>query len=288
MGQRFFSTLVGLLCLSLTIPAAAETTARNQSWWDEAWWSAGKLDVEETLPVRTRKTSYSNGDVEIPVTILRPDDNKKYPGVMFVHGRRGFDELVQLHAARLAARGFIVFAPDLFTGRFIGRMPIEHDYAIEGDLDKGVEDFLRSSEINSRKVCFYSHTRGGYFTLKVAVVMKRQENGIACYVSYYPHWQDPNAPEALQVYSYAPEIDDFTLPAMIFVGEQEQYQRKRVIDSSVETLRVKGRPITYVIYPGVGRGFDFRPENVRTFADDLASKDAVARAARFMRQQLAQ
>jgi len=266
---------------------AAEPSARNQWWWDEAWWTAGKLDVEQTLPVKSRKTSYKNGDVEVPVTILRPDDNKKYPGVLFVHGRRGFDDLVQLHATRLAARGFIVFAPDLFTGRFISKMPIEHDYAIEGDLNKGVDEFLKSSEISNKKVCFYSHTRGGYFTLKVAVVMKRQENGIACYVSYYPHWQDPNAPEPLQIYSFAPEINDFTLPAMIFVGEHEQYQRKRVIDSSVETLRAKGRTITYVIYPGVGRGFDFRPENVRTFADDLASKDAIARAARFMRQQLA-
>ena len=41
-----------------------------------------------------------------------------------------------------------------------------------------------------------------------------------------------------------------------------------------------------MIYPGVGRGFDFRDVNVRTFADDLASKDAIQRAARFMRAHL--
>ena len=29
--------------------------------------------------------------------------------------------------------------------------------------------------------------------LKVATTFKRQENDIACYVSYYPHLQDPNA-----------------------------------------------------------------------------------------------
>jgi len=285
--QGRFTALFVLICVAFPAPlVAAEQSARNQWWWDESWWSGGKLEVEQTLPVSTRKTSYRNGDVEVPVTILRPKDDKKYPGVLFVHGRRGFDDLVQLHATRLAARGFIVFAPDLFTGRFITKMPIEHDYAIEGDLNKGVDEFLKSKEISSRKVCFYSHTRGGYFTLKVAVAMKRQEKDIVCYVSYYPHWQDPNAPEALQVYSYAPEINDFTLPAMIFVGELEQYQRKRVIDSSVDTLRSKNRLITYVIYPGVGRGFDFRPENVRTFADDLASKDAIARAARFMRTYL--
>jgi carboxymethylenebutenolidase len=36
----------------------------------------------------------------------------------------------------------------------------------------------------------------------------------------------------------------------------------------------------------VGRGFDFRPPNVRSFADALAAKDAVQRAADFMRANL--
>ena len=33
-------------------------------------------------------------------------------------------------------------------------------------------------------------------------------------------------------------------------------------------------------------GFDFRPENVRTFADDMASKDAIQRAADFIAHHL--
>jgi carboxymethylenebutenolidase len=267
--------------------SAAEPSARGEWWWDEAWWTAGKLEVEQTLPVTARNTSYQNDDVEVPVTVLRPKDGKKYPAVLFVHGRRGFDDLIQLHATRLAARGFVVFAPDLFTGRFISKMPIEHDYALEDDLDKGIDALLKLPDISSRKVCLYSHTRGGYYTLKVAVTKKRQERDVACYVSYYPHWQDPNAPEPLQVYSYAPEINDFMLPAMIFVGEDEQYQRKRVIDSSIDTLKSQQRPVTYIVYPGVGRGFDFRPDNVRTFADDVASRDAIARSAKFMRAYLA-
>jgi len=41
-----------------------------------------------------------------------------------------------------------------------------------------------------------------------------------------------------------------------------------------------------IIYPGIGRGFDFRPPNIRTFADDLATKDSVQRTADFMRQHL--
>ena len=84
----------------------------------------------------------------------------------------------------------------------------------------------------------------------------------------------------------AREIDDLTLPSLVFIGDQEQYQRRRVIETSVKVMQDKGREARLIIYPGVGRGFDFRPENVRTFADDLASKDAVMRAASFMRKHL--
>lgn len=283
-------TRIVLPVLLMTIPfaAAAQSTgsARDSWWWDEAWWARGELAAVTNYPTETRTLSYRNGDVEVPVKLIRPKDGKKHPGVLFVHGRRGLDDLVTLHATRLAARGFVVFAPDLYTGRFIAPMPNEHDYELEEDLNKGLDAMLKLPDISGKKVCAYSHTRGGYYTLKLAVTKGRQEKDLACYVSYYPVWQDPNAPEPMQVYQFAPEIDRLVLPTLVFVGEHEQYHRKRVIDTSVDTLQRRGRSVTYVVYPGVGRGFDFRPENVRTFADDLASKDAIQRAAAFMRRHL--
>ncbi|UCH54369.1 MAG: dienelactone hydrolase family protein [Pseudomonadota bacterium] len=266
--------------------AQSLTSARDSWWWDEAWWSRGQLPSTTNYPVETRTTSYRNGDVEIPVKVIRPKDGKKHPGVLFVHGRRGLDDLVTLHAVRLAARGFVVFAPDLFTGRFIAPLPNEHDYALEEDLNKGLDLMLKLPDLAGSKVCTYSHTRGGYYTLKLAVSKGRQAKELACYVSYYPVWQDPNAPEPMQVYQYAPEINELKLPTLVFVGEHEQYHRKRVIDTSVDTLQRNDQSVTYIVYPGVGRGFDFRPENVRTFADDLASKDAIQRAATFIKQHL--
>ena len=113
-----------------------------------------------------------------------------------------------------------------------------------------------------------------------------QKKEVACYVSYYPHLQDPNAPEPMQVYRYAAEVDRLNLPTMIFIGEYEQYQRRRSIETGVRFMKQAGKPVRLVIYPGVGRGFDFRPPNVRTFADDLATKDSNLRSAAFMRKHL--
>lgn len=279
-----------LLATALTPAHAADeapvTNARESWWWDETFWEQGQLPTPSNHPVETRWLSYQSGDTAVPALLARPKDHRKYPAVLFMHGRRGLDELIQLQVRRLAARGFVVLAPDVYQAHFIPPMPIEHDYKLEEDVNRGLDALLMLRDVSTRKACLASHTRGGYMTLKVAVTFKRQAKDVTCYVSWYPHMQDPNAPEPLQVYGYAKETDDLTIPALIFIGEDEQYQRRRSIEEAVKNLTANKRPVQLVIYPGVGRGFDFRPPNVRSFADDLASKDSLMRAAEFMRRHL--
>ena len=287
MFAKFRLYLFAVLLSTGSQAAAQAPGDDNAWWWDEDWWNDGHIEMPENHVLESSTSSYMSGGVEVPTLVLRPADEARYPAVLFVHGRRGLDDLVRRHARRIAARGFVVLAPDIYGAHFLGTHPVEHDYALEKDVDAAVDALLARDDISSDKACLYSHTRGGYYSLKVATTFKRQEKDIACYVSYYPHLQDPNAPEPLQVYGYAPEIEELTLPVLVFIGDEEQYQRRRVIETSIDILRGRGRKARLIIYPGVGRGFDFRPENVRSFADDLASKDALQRAARFMRRHLA-
>jgi dienelactone hydrolase/glyoxylase-like metal-dependent hydrolase (beta-lactamase superfamily II) len=285
-----FSRLRTIVFIAISIavnPVAAQSTDEDNSWWwDDGWWNDGLIEAPENHAIESTWDSYTSGDVEVPTLVVRPANKEKYPAVLFVHGRRGLGDLIQRHARRLAARGFVVLAPDIYGAHFIGTHPIEHDYALEKDIDAAVDVLLDRGDISTDKACLYSHTRGGYYTLKVATTFKRQDKHIACYVSYYPHLQDPNAPEPLQVYGYAPEIEQLTLPTLVFIGDEEQYQRRRVIETSIKVMQDKGRDARLITYPGVGRGFDFRTESVRTFADDLAAKDSIQRAAKFMREQL--
>ena len=281
-----------LLCIAVLFANTLATAAQEPApagrawWWDDAFWQRGEFEVPANHPVETRWINYKGAKTDIPALLARPRDGRKYPGVLFMHGRRGLDDLIQLQVKRLAARGFVVLAPDVYQAHFIPAMPIEHDYRLEEDANRGVDALLGLPDLASRRICLASHTRGGYFTLKMAVTLKRQEKAVACYVSWYPHWQDPNAPEPMQVYGYAKEAEALTIPALVFVGEQEQYQRRRVIEQAVKNMERLGRPVRLVLYPGVGRGFDFRPPDVRTFADDLASKDSLMRAADFIRRHL--
>ena len=276
---------IGVLLTTLT--AVAHEEKRDDSWWwSDAWWNEGQMAVPTNYAVETEWISYQSGDADVPAMVARPKQTGRFPAVLFQHGRRGLDDLVQRHVKRLAARGFVVLAPDIYTAHFMGTHPIEHDYELEKDVNNAVDVLLARRDISTKQACLYSHTRGGYYTLKVATTFKRQNKEIACYVSYYPHLQDPNAPEPAQVYGYAPEIDQLTIPFLVFIGEDDQYQRLRVVQTSIEVLREKGTEARLIIYPGVGRGFDFRPAHVRTFADDLASKDALQRATLFMNKHL--
>ncbi len=280
--------LTGLILMALVQTAGAheEPQIDKELWWSEAWWNEGVIEAPRNYEVVVEEHSYTSDGVTIPAMLARPKQAGKFPAVLFQHGRRGLDELIRRHVKRLAARGFVVLAPDIYQAHFIGTHPIEHDYELEADVNRGVDALLARKDISSDRICLYSHTRGGYYTLKVATTFGRQKSDVACYVSYYPHLQDPNAPEPLQVYGFAEEVEQLEIPVLVFIGEEEQYQRRRVIESSLESLQKDGKPAQLIVYPGVGRGFDFRPESVRTFADDLASKDAIQRAADFMRRHL--
>lgn len=284
--RGILATLLALV-LSAATASAAEPDGRDAWWWDEAWWNGGQIQTPANHAVEMREVSYMSGDVEVPAVLFRPRGAGRYPAVLFQHGRRGLDALVQKRIARLAARGFVVLAPDVFAGRFIDAYPLGHDYAIEADVGAGLDYLLTLPDVSTSKACLASHTRGGYMTLKVAVTQGRQERDVACWLSFYPHMQDPNAPEPMQVYQYAPEADDLIIPALIFIGENEQYHRKRSIETAFAAMTAAGRTVQLVVYPGVGRGFDFRPVELRTFADDLAAKDASHRAAAFIRRHLA-
>ena len=261
---------------------------KEKRWWDDAWWNEGQLPTPKNYTVSTQNITYMDGDVEVEAYVFKPSKPGKYPAILFQHGRRGLDSWTLPRVKRLAARGFVVLAPDMFGTYMIPPFPIKHQYIYDQHVAKGIDTLLQRSDILGKKACMVSHTRGGYMTLKALVTHNQQANKVACYVSYYPHWQDPNAPEVQQIYQYAPELNTLNVPTLVFIGEHDQYQRIRPIMAGIEELQGRGVDAQLFIYPGVGRGFEFRPTHVRTFADDLAAKDANQRTADFVRQHLMQ
>ncbi|NKB52640.1 MAG: hypothetical protein GKR97_10500 [Rhizobiaceae bacterium] len=132
-------------------------------WWSDDWFDQGKLQTPKNYSVIERSVSYLNptDDTEVPAFLYRPKTEGKFPGVLFQHGRRGLDDLVKRLARRLAARGFVVLAPDVYEARFIEAFPLAHDPMTETDVDAGVDYLLAQPDLSSSKICLMSHTRGG-------------------------------------------------------------------------------------------------------------------------------
>ena len=267
---------------SLNLEPATDSRAPVEKFWlSSAWYEQGIVENVENHDVIAREVTYVNPSdrTEVTALLLRPKRPGRYPGVLLAHGRRGFDPLV---AHRLAARGLVVMLPNLYAARFIEDFPVAHLTATEGDFDAGVDTLLKQVGVSTSKICVMGLSRGGYYALRSAVSFARQDRHVACYVGYYPHWQDPAAPEPDQVYRYAADIDRLRIPTLVFIGELEQYQRRRTIETGVLAMKAKQRDVRLIVYPAVGRGFDFRPPEVSTFADYLAAKDANQRTAAFI------
>lgn len=164
MRQFALSIILGAALAAQASPGYQPVTnpVGSESWrWDDAWWDQGTIGIPTNLPTRTERIEYASGEVQVPALVLCPDDDRAYPAVLYQHGRRGLDEFVQRQMKRIAARGFVVLAPDVYSAHFIEKFAIEHDYATEIDVANGLDVLLGRDDVSSSQACLVSHTRGG-------------------------------------------------------------------------------------------------------------------------------
>jgi len=227
-----------------------------------------------------RELTYRNGDVEVGAKLYLPGGRGPHPAVLYVHARRGWDAEADAQVRRLATHGLAVMAPDYHSPRFIPDCPIEHAPAAERDVELAIDALKKIPEVRSDRLCVAGFSRGGYHAMLLAA--RRSE--IACVVTWYGHMVNPNAPEPVQVYRYAPEIEKISVPVMFIVGEEEQELRRTGIRRAYYALMKRGVPVEMLMYPHARRAFDFRQDQREE--EKLAAADAAKRAAAFIKAAL--
>lgn len=60
---------------------------------------------------------YKTGDDEVMAQLSRPAEPGKYPAVIMIHTIFGLDRHIRKVASKLAAQGYVVLAPDLFSSK---------------------------------------------------------------------------------------------------------------------------------------------------------------------------
>lgn len=229
--------------------------------------------------VQLRKVTLKSGEVDVPAEIAIPAGKGPFPPVLYIHAKRGYDEVDQRHIASLAEQGFVVLAPDWQGGRFIERWPSAHDPLTESDVEAGLDALMALPAACRMPVGVVGYSRGGYYSIRLAA---KRGKDIAAIAAYAGHMQSPNAPEPEQLFSVAPEIAQITTPLLFLIGEQDFELRRINGGRAFYALYERGVPVEMQYYPLARRAFDFR--NDQTPEEKIAARHARERVRDWLRK----
>ena len=219
-----------------------------------------------------QKGSLQSGKIEVPYEVARPQGAGPFPPVLYIHAKRGYDEVDRAHIEELAAQGFLVLAPDWQSGHFIERWPDRHYPETEADVEAALDALLKRPDACRLPAGVVGVSRGGYYALRLAA--KRPE-AVAAIATYYGHFQNPNAPEPQQLFNIAPEVKDLRAPLLQIIGDADFELRRINNGRAFYALVERGAAVEMQMYPMARRAFDFRTD--ATPEEKIAARHARGR-----------
>ena len=237
------------------------------------------LCIDATSAQSLEKLVLKHGATETPAEVARPAGAGPFPPLLYIHAKRGFEDVDRAHIAALARDGFLVLAPDWLAGNLIERWPDRHYPETEAAAEAGLDALLARADVCKGPAGIVAKSRGPYFAIRLAAKRPRD---IAAIVSYYGHFQNPNAPEPQQLFSIAPEVQAITTPVLMMIGDADYELRRFVNGRAFYALWERGVPVALQMYPMARRAFDFRSD--ATPEEKIAARHAAARERDWLRQ----
>ncbi|AIE83682.1 dienelactone hydrolase family protein [Fimbriimonas ginsengisoli] len=216
----------------------------------------------------------ANPATEKPSGYLAEPKSGHGHGVLVLHPWWGLNGDVKAFCRRLAATGFVAFAPDLFHGK-IAKTREEAKALVQAHESKAAE--LKAQIGEAAK---YLANRTGHEQIGVV--------GFS-FGSYYALWFSNAEPERVKatVVYYGTGQEDFTKSKASYLGhfaEKDEFEPKAGVDALSKLLKDAGRPATIYTYPGTGHWF-VEP-SVKQAYNKAAAELAWKRTVRFLRTNL--
>jgi carboxymethylenebutenolidase len=184
-----------------------------------------------------------------------PPGGKGKP-VLVLHAWWGLNQTMRGICDRLAASGFVAFAPDLYHGKVADTIPDAE--ALGAALDQRADH----AKAEILQAAAFVNERAGQTTRGLAVV------GFSL-GAYYALDLSARASEQVQdvVIFYGTGPADFSRSRAAYLGhfgELDEVEPPSNVDELEETLRQAGRPVTFYRYPGTGHWF-FEPDRQQAY-----------------------
>jgi len=198
----------------------------------------------------------------------------KGPGILALHAWWGLTPFFKEFCERLANEGFVVFAPDLYSGKVattveeakLLRSKLKQQKAYMELLD--VIDYLHRSEfVTSRTIGIVGFSLGARFALELSTEKSKSIDPVVIF--YGTSGVDYSSSQAAYLGHFA---------------EQDDWVALSGVKKLEKSLRAAGRSFTAYIYEGTGHWF-FENDQKEAF-DKRAAELAWKRTVDFLKQQM--
>ncbi|HJT76501.1 MAG TPA: alpha/beta fold hydrolase, partial [Gemmataceae bacterium] len=131
--------------------------------------------------------SYPSGKDTVQGFVYRPAEPGAFPAVVLVHGDFGLTHAVEDQAVRLARRGYVVLAVDLYRGKapadlmeahILSRLPDDQALA---DVRAAVDYLTGRDDVRGDRVGILGWDMGGGYALDAALQDGRLRAVVTCY-----------------------------------------------------------------------------------------------------------
>jgi carboxymethylenebutenolidase len=225
------------------------------------------------MSIEHHMVQYDEGEARLGY-LAAPADGTG-PGVLVLHAWWGLNDFFKSVCDRLAAAGYVAFAPDLYGGKVVDT-PDEAAQLVEaadqaaiqgGLLDKATGFFVRQPGVRPGGIGVMGFSLGAAYAAALAGLR-------------------PDVVRAVVLY-YGTYIPDFSRATAAFLGhfaEHDEWEPAENVEALRAALIEAGRPVSFHVYPGTGHWFfeANRPDAYQPGAAELAWQRTLA----FLAEQL--
>ncbi len=198
------------------------------------------------------------------------------PGVLVLHAWWGLNDTFKAVCTRLAASGFVAFAPDLYHGKVadniadaerLGQALDANHLQAKAEIAEATRFLSARVGQANRGLAVIGFSLGAYYALDLAAA-------------------DPEHIRSVVLF-YGTGPADFSNSRATYLGhfaENDPYEPESNVAELEESVRRAGRPVTFYRYPGTGHWF-FEPDRTDAY-NQVAATLAWERTLTFLRNAL--
>jgi carboxymethylenebutenolidase len=202
--------------------------------------------------VKTMEITFKSGDEEIKGFLAEPGDKGPFPAIVVIQEWWGLNNWMKENAKRLAAQGYVTFAPDLYRGKVTDNPTVARqllsglprDRALR-DLKAAVDTLAARDNVRKDRLGCIGWCMGGGYSLQLAL---HDPSILACVMCYGTVITDPKKLQPL----HATVLGIF--------GEEDRGIPAKDVRTFESALMKEGKKAEGIYFYQAGHGF-MRPMN---------------------------